>query len=235
MGRLSAWSPRSRRPQVTLYSRSGQIVSDNYQPIAKALEKVKQGCRDRWRARRARCARRLAVPAAAECAAQLPPTSTIACSTSCSWTARICAACRWSSARSDCRRVLPKDPLLIYSEHWPEHGKRLFKEAQKLGLEGIMAKRAAEPVPLRRAQQGLAQDQDRQAPGGGDRRVHGAAAIASAFRGAGAGGARKARPGAMSAMSAQGSRMPCLEELHASCGRCGRNRRLSSSASRTRR
>src|SRR4029079_10624014 len=38
--------------------------------------------------------------------------------------------------------ILPKDPLLIYSEHWPEHGKRLFKEAQKLGLEGIMAKRA---------------------------------------------------------------------------------------------
>ena len=38
--------------------------------------------------------------------------------------------------------ILPKDPLLTYSEHWPEHGKRLFKEAQKLGLEGIMAKRA---------------------------------------------------------------------------------------------
>jgi bifunctional non-homologous end joining protein LigD len=37
---------------------------------------------------------------------------------------------------------LPKDPLLIYSEHWPEHGKRLFKEAEQQGLEGIMAKRA---------------------------------------------------------------------------------------------
>jgi bifunctional non-homologous end joining protein LigD len=40
------------------------------------------------------------------------------------------------------RAMLPKDPLLIYSEHWAEHGKRLFKEAQKLSLEGIMAKRA---------------------------------------------------------------------------------------------
>jgi len=40
------------------------------------------------------------------------------------------------------RAVLPKDALLIYCEHWPEHGKRLFKEAQKLDLEGTMAKRA---------------------------------------------------------------------------------------------
>jgi bifunctional non-homologous end joining protein LigD len=40
------------------------------------------------------------------------------------------------------RSILPKDPLLIYSEHWTEHGKRLFKEAQRLGLESIMAKRA---------------------------------------------------------------------------------------------
>ena len=38
--------------------------------------------------------------------------------------------------------ILPRDPLLTYSEHWPEHGKRLFREAQRLSLEGIMAKRA---------------------------------------------------------------------------------------------
>ena len=71
-----------------------------------------------------------------------PPISTTALSTSCSSAARICATCRSSSARSACKSILPKDPLLTYSEHWPEHGKRLFKEAQKLGLEGIMAKRA---------------------------------------------------------------------------------------------
>jgi bifunctional non-homologous end joining protein LigD len=40
------------------------------------------------------------------------------------------------------KAVLPKSPLVTYSEHWVEHGKRLFKEAEKLGLEGIMAKRA---------------------------------------------------------------------------------------------
>ena len=41
------------------------------------------------------------------------------------------------------KAILPKDTLLTYSEHWPEHGRRLFKEAQRLDLEGIMAKRAA--------------------------------------------------------------------------------------------
>jgi bifunctional non-homologous end joining protein LigD len=40
------------------------------------------------------------------------------------------------------KALLPKDPLLIYSEHWPEHGKRLFKEAERQGLGGIMAKRS---------------------------------------------------------------------------------------------
>jgi bifunctional non-homologous end joining protein LigD len=40
------------------------------------------------------------------------------------------------------KALLPKDPLLIYSEHWSEHGKRLFREAEHQGLEGVMAKRA---------------------------------------------------------------------------------------------
>jgi bifunctional non-homologous end joining protein LigD len=40
------------------------------------------------------------------------------------------------------KAVLPKHPLLIYSEHWPEHGKQLYHEAEKVGLEGVMAKRA---------------------------------------------------------------------------------------------
>jgi bifunctional non-homologous end joining protein LigD len=40
------------------------------------------------------------------------------------------------------KAILPRDPVILYSEHWPEHGKRLFKEAEKLGHEGIMAKRA---------------------------------------------------------------------------------------------
>src|SRR5262249_7229110 len=39
--------------------------------------------------------------------------------------------------------VLPKDPLLAFSEHYPERGIEAFKAAEKEGLEGIMAKRAS--------------------------------------------------------------------------------------------
>ena len=42
-------------------------------------------------------------------------------------------------------RLLPNHPVLAVSEQSAEHGRRLFKEAQKQGLEGIMAKRAASP------------------------------------------------------------------------------------------
>ena len=41
------------------------------------------------------------------------------------------------------RRILPKNPLLAFSEHRKQHGTKYFKEAEKDGLEGIMAKRAA--------------------------------------------------------------------------------------------
>ncbi|HZZ59741.1 MAG TPA: non-homologous end-joining DNA ligase [Roseiarcus sp.] len=42
-------------------------------------------------------------------------------------------------------RLLPDDPLLEFSEHHPERGVAFFKEAERQGLEGIMAKRAASP------------------------------------------------------------------------------------------
>jgi bifunctional non-homologous end joining protein LigD len=43
------------------------------------------------------------------------------------------------------RRLIPKHPLLAFSAHRAEHGTKYFKEAEKRGLEGIMAKRAASP------------------------------------------------------------------------------------------
>src|SRR5262249_34216806 len=43
------------------------------------------------------------------------------------------------------RGLIPKHPLLAFSAHRAAHGTRYFKEAQKQGLEGIMAKRAASP------------------------------------------------------------------------------------------
>ena len=52
--------------------------------------------------------------------------------------------------------ILPKNPLLTYSEHWPEHGKRLFKEAEKLGPRRHhgQARRRAGTSPARAARIG---------------------------------------------------------------------------------
>jgi bifunctional non-homologous end joining protein LigD len=43
------------------------------------------------------------------------------------------------------RRLIPKHPLLALTAHRAEHGTKYFKQAQRQGLEGIMAKRAASP------------------------------------------------------------------------------------------
>jgi bifunctional non-homologous end joining protein LigD len=39
------------------------------------------------------------------------------------------------------KRLLPKNPLLVYSAHRRQYGTRFFSEAEHDGLEGIMAKR----------------------------------------------------------------------------------------------
>ena len=41
------------------------------------------------------------------------------------------------------KAVLPKHKLLAFSRHHRTHGKKFFAEAERTGLEGIMAKRAA--------------------------------------------------------------------------------------------
>ena len=126
---------------VTLYSRSGLIVSDNYKPIAKALEKVKKD----------------AVIDGELVALDAHGVSRFQLLQNALNTAANLHYCVFDimfldgedlrglplvERKKRLKALLPKDPLLIYSEHWPEHGKRLFKEAEKLGLEGIMAKRA---------------------------------------------------------------------------------------------
>jgi bifunctional non-homologous end joining protein LigD len=40
------------------------------------------------------------------------------------------------------RAILPRHPLLAFSQHRKQHGLKFFKEAEQGGLEGIMAKRA---------------------------------------------------------------------------------------------
>src|SRR5262249_47307956 len=40
------------------------------------------------------------------------------------------------------KRILPRTALIAYTEHRWEHGTRYYAEAEKAGLEGIIAKRA---------------------------------------------------------------------------------------------
>jgi bifunctional non-homologous end joining protein LigD len=127
--------------RVTLYSRSGLIVSDNYKPIAKALEKVKKDA--------VIDGELVALDERGVSRFQLLQNALNA-----SANLHYCAFDIMFHAGEDLRglslvdrkerlkSVLPKSPLIIYSEHWAEHGTRLFKKAEKLGLEGIMAKRA---------------------------------------------------------------------------------------------
>jgi bifunctional non-homologous end joining protein LigD len=127
--------------RVTLYSRSGLIVSDNYKPIAKALEKVKKDA--------VIDGELVTLDERGVSRFQLLQNAL-----NTSVNLHYCAfdimflggedlrGLPLAERKKRLKAVLPKDPLLIYSEHWPEHGKRLFSEAEKLGLEGIMAKRA---------------------------------------------------------------------------------------------
>jgi bifunctional non-homologous end joining protein LigD len=126
---------------VTLYSRSGLIVSDNYKPIANALEKVKKDA--------VMDGELVAVDAHGVSRFQLLQNAlnTTANLQYCVFDIMFLdgedlRGLSLVERKKRLKPLLPKDPLLIYSEHWPEHGKRLFKEAEKLGLEGIMAKRA---------------------------------------------------------------------------------------------
>ena len=123
---------RIENGRVTLFSRSGLVVSDNYMPIAKALEKVKKDAVidgelvafDEHGVSRFQLLQNALRSTAnlhycvfdimflgGEDLRDLPLTE----------------------RKKRLKAVLPKDPLLTYSEHWPEHGKRLFKEAQTVG------------------------------------------------------------------------------------------------------
>jgi bifunctional non-homologous end joining protein LigD len=127
--------------KVTLYSRNGLIVSDNYLPVAQALEKVRHDAvidgelvalDDNG------ISRFQLLQNALRTSANL----------------RYCIfdvmflkgedlrALPLVERKEQLHRLLPKHPLLIYSEHAKEHGKALFKAAQEAGLEGIIAKRA---------------------------------------------------------------------------------------------
>lgn len=126
---------------VTLYSRSGLVVSDNYKPIAKALEKVKKDCvldGELVALDTHGVSRFQLLQNALNTAANLHYVVFDIMFTG----GEDLRGLPLVERKKRLKMVLPQNPLLTYSEHWPEHGKRVFKEAQKLGLEGIMAKRA---------------------------------------------------------------------------------------------
>jgi bifunctional non-homologous end joining protein LigD len=126
---------------VTLYSRNGQIVSENYVPIAKALEKVRHDC--------VIDGELVAFDAQGNSHFQLLQNA-LRTTTNLHYCVFDLMALDGKDMRGlplverkqQLQAILPKHPLLIYSEHWPEHGKKLFRESEKRGLEGIMAKRA---------------------------------------------------------------------------------------------
>jgi|SRR5581483_1002133 len=126
---------------VTLHSRNGVIVSDSCKPIAKALEKARRDC--------VIDGELVAFDAHGISRFQLLQNA-LRTTTNLHYCVFDLMALDGKDLRGlplvdrkeRLRTVLPEDPLLIYSEHWPEHGKKLFKEASSRGLEGIMAKRA---------------------------------------------------------------------------------------------
>lgn len=126
---------------ITLYSRNGLIVSDTYKPIAEALERARHDC--------VIDGELVAIDAHGISRFQLLQNA-LRTTTNLHYCVFDLLALDGKDLRGlplvdrkkRLQTVLPKDPLLIYSEHWPEHGKKLFKEASRRGLEGIMAKRA---------------------------------------------------------------------------------------------
>ncbi len=129
------------RGRVTLYSRNGRIVSGNYMPIAKALEKVRHDAvidgelvaldpkgisRFQLLQNALRTSANLRyfmfdlMALDGEDLRQLP----------------------LIERKARLKPIVPRDRLLSFSSHRRTHGMRYFKEAESEGLEGIMAKRA---------------------------------------------------------------------------------------------
>jgi bifunctional non-homologous end joining protein LigD len=127
--------------KVTLYSRNGKIISDSYLPVARALEKLKRDvvidgelvARDAHGISRFQLLQN-----ALRAEARL---------LYCIFDIMFCdgedlRGVALLERKDRLRRILPKHSLLSFSKHRPEYGVRYFKEAEKQGLEGIVAKRA---------------------------------------------------------------------------------------------
>jgi bifunctional non-homologous end joining protein LigD len=130
--------------KVTLYSRNGRLLSDSYRPVARALERIgRDAVLD---------GELVALDAHGVSHFQLLQNALRSAAR-----LRYCIFDLMRLEGKDLRRqplierkqrlepLLPKDDILGFSAHRPEHGKRYFAEAQRQGLEGLMAKRARSP------------------------------------------------------------------------------------------
>ena len=130
--------------KVTLYSRNGRIISDNYRDVAKALEKVKSDA--------VLDGELVALDAQGISHFQLLQNAlrTEAPLQYCIFDVMFGAGedlrdLPLLERKKRLRRLLPKHRLLAFSEHRLATGIAFFREAEERGLEGIMAKRASSP------------------------------------------------------------------------------------------
>jgi len=128
--------------KVTLYSRNGKLLSDSYRPVAQALERIgRDAVLD---------GELVALDAHGVSRFQLLQNALKEQAR-----LRYCIFDLMFLGGKDLRRqplvarkerlqaLLPEDALISFSAHRPERGKRYFQEAQRQGLEGLMAKRSA--------------------------------------------------------------------------------------------
>jgi len=164
-----------RRGKVALYSRTGKIISRSYIEVAKALEGVKGDAvidgelvaigKDgvshfqllqnalRHEAKLLYCAFDLMFENAADLRKQ-----------------------PLLERKKRLKAILPRDKLIAFSPHRKGNGTKFFAEAERKGLEGVIAKRADSAYTSGSRTPELAEDQDGEATGSRDRRLHGAQA-----------------------------------------------------------
>jgi bifunctional non-homologous end joining protein LigD len=89
------------------------------------------------------------------------------------------------------KSILPRHKLIAFSSDRKTFGTKFFDDAQRKGLEGIMAKRADSEILVWRPDGQLAEDQYVETPGSCYCRLHGTEAYTSVLRSARAGPARR--------------------------------------------
>jgi bifunctional non-homologous end joining protein LigD len=130
-----------KRRQVTLYSRNGEIVSKNYMPIAKALEKIEHDAvidgelvalDDKGISRFQLLQNALRTTANLRyCVFDLMALD-----------GKDLRHLPLTERKKRLKPILPMDRLISFSDHRRRYGKRYFRQADERGLEGLMAKRA---------------------------------------------------------------------------------------------